>query len=237
VGERDIEGRVGPAIGKVGPVERGVHAGGGSEQPQHLVDQVTAQIAERPAVHLAGDGDRIAGLVADGGRLASTLGFTGEGLTGRDLTVVPVMADPDDATLTRLAADAASGLIRVPITATLPAGAGREGVPRLRLRSAGQARDHAALTLEVTPANTQGQLEYRLLSGLGYRCITAGGWSPKTELTVSPEIVQLWLTHCLDGNEGCREDGRAPGRWSAVRLGGGRRDRGGPGTVVGHLGG
>ena len=61
-----------------------------------------------------------AGLVADGGRLASTLGFTGEELTGRDLTVVPVMANPDDATLTRLAADAASGLIRVPIIATYP---------------------------------------------------------------------------------------------------------------------
>ena len=72
------------------------------------------------ALHLAGDGNQIAGLVADGGRLVSTLGFTGEGLTDRDLTVVPVMADPDDAILTRLAADAASGLIRVPITATYP---------------------------------------------------------------------------------------------------------------------
>src|SRR6201996_4891071 len=74
------------------------------------------------ALHLAGDGNQIAGLVADGGRLVSTLGFTGEGLTDRDLTVVPVMADPDDAILTRLAADAASGLIRVPITATYPLG-------------------------------------------------------------------------------------------------------------------
>ena len=72
------------------------------------------------ALHLAGDGNQIAGLVADGGRLVSTLGFTGEGLTDRDLTVVPVMADPGDAILTRLAADAASGLIRVPITATYP---------------------------------------------------------------------------------------------------------------------
>jgi NADPH:quinone reductase-like Zn-dependent oxidoreductase len=72
------------------------------------------------ALHLAGDGNQIAGLVADGGRLVSTLGFTGEGLTDRDLTVVPVMAHPDDAILTRLAADAASGLIRVPITATYP---------------------------------------------------------------------------------------------------------------------
>jgi NADPH:quinone reductase-like Zn-dependent oxidoreductase len=70
------------------------------------------------ALHLAGDGAQIAGLVADGGRLASTLGFSGEGLPGRDLTFLPVMAHPDAATLDRLAADAASGQIRVPVTAT-----------------------------------------------------------------------------------------------------------------------
>jgi hypothetical protein len=57
---------------------------------------------------------------ADGGRLASTLGFAGEGLPGRDLAVLPVMAHPDAATLSRRAADAASGLIRVPVTATYP---------------------------------------------------------------------------------------------------------------------
>jgi NADPH:quinone reductase-like Zn-dependent oxidoreductase len=57
-------------------------------------------------------------LVADGGRLASTLGFTGAGLPARDLTFLPMMAHPDAATLDRLAADAASGQIRVPVTAT-----------------------------------------------------------------------------------------------------------------------
>jgi NADPH:quinone reductase-like Zn-dependent oxidoreductase len=72
------------------------------------------------ALHLAGDGKQIAGLVADGGRLASTLGLSGEALPGRSLTVVPVMARPDEATLNRLAVDAASGALRVPITATYP---------------------------------------------------------------------------------------------------------------------
>ena len=72
------------------------------------------------ALHLAGDGALVASLVADGGRLASTRGLTADALPGRDLTVVPVMAHPDDATLSRLADDAAAGRIRVPITATYP---------------------------------------------------------------------------------------------------------------------
>jgi NADPH:quinone reductase-like Zn-dependent oxidoreductase len=72
------------------------------------------------ALHLAGDGTQLAGLVADGGRLASTLGLSAEALPGRNLTVVPVMAHPDDVTLGRLAADAASGALRVPLTATYP---------------------------------------------------------------------------------------------------------------------
>ena len=71
------------------------------------------------ALHLAEDGDQIAGW-----SLMRPAGFhprlDRRGLTGRDLTVLPVMANPDDATLTRLAADAASGLIRVPITVTYP---------------------------------------------------------------------------------------------------------------------
>ena len=71
-------------------------------------------------LHLAGDGAQIAGLIADGGRLASTLGLSSEALPGRYLTVVPVMAHPDNATLDRLAADVTSGALRVPITATYP---------------------------------------------------------------------------------------------------------------------
>ena len=72
------------------------------------------------ALHLAGDGTQIAGLVAGGGRLASTLGLTADALPGRDLTVTAVMAHPGEATLDRLAADAVSGALQVPITATYP---------------------------------------------------------------------------------------------------------------------
>jgi NADPH:quinone reductase-like Zn-dependent oxidoreductase len=70
------------------------------------------------ALHLAGDRQQIADLVADGGRLASTLSLTDEASPGRDLTVSTVQANPDDATLARLGADVASGAIRVPIATT-----------------------------------------------------------------------------------------------------------------------
>jgi NADPH:quinone reductase-like Zn-dependent oxidoreductase len=95
----------------------------------HLVDytgDLAAQVrAIAPngvaaALHLAGDGAQIAGLTAEGGRLASTLGLGPDAVAGRNLTVVPIMASPDDATLDRLADDVASGRIRVPITATYP---------------------------------------------------------------------------------------------------------------------
>jgi NADPH:quinone reductase-like Zn-dependent oxidoreductase len=100
-------------------------SGGKAELVDHsgdLAAQVRALASDgvAAALHLAGDGGQIAGLVADGGRLASTLGLTAEAVPGRDLTVVAVMANPDEATLARLAADAASGAIRVPITTTYP---------------------------------------------------------------------------------------------------------------------
>ena len=72
------------------------------------------------ALHLAGDRQQVADLVADGGRLASTLSLTNEAPPGRDLTVATVRANPDNATLARLGADVASGAIRVPITTTYP---------------------------------------------------------------------------------------------------------------------
>jgi NADPH:quinone reductase-like Zn-dependent oxidoreductase len=99
---------------------------GGKAELVDYAGDLTAQVkALAPdgvavALHLAGDGKQIADLVADKGRLASTLGMSTEALPGRDLTVVPVMAHPDGATLGRLAADAASGTLRVPITATYP---------------------------------------------------------------------------------------------------------------------
>jgi NADPH:quinone reductase-like Zn-dependent oxidoreductase len=48
--------------------------------------------------------------------VASTLGFGPEALAGREATAIAVMANPDAATLDRLAADAAAGRIRVPVT-------------------------------------------------------------------------------------------------------------------------
>jgi NADPH:quinone reductase-like Zn-dependent oxidoreductase len=67
-------------------------------------------------VHLAGDGAQVADLLAPGGRLASTLGFGPEALAGREATAIAVMANPDAATLDRLAADVAAGRVRVPVT-------------------------------------------------------------------------------------------------------------------------
>jgi NADPH:quinone reductase-like Zn-dependent oxidoreductase len=67
-------------------------------------------------MHLAGDGDRLAGLLADGGRIASTMGYGPD----RNAAAVAVLADPAAGTLERLAADAASGALRVPITRTYP---------------------------------------------------------------------------------------------------------------------
>jgi NADPH:quinone reductase-like Zn-dependent oxidoreductase len=72
------------------------------------------------ALHLAGDGAQVADLLAPGGRLASTLGFGPEALAGRKATATAVMANPDPATLGRLAADVAAGRVRVPVTHAYP---------------------------------------------------------------------------------------------------------------------
>ncbi len=67
-------------------------------------------------VHLAGDAQQLTDLLAAGGRIASTLGYGPD----QHPAAVAVMANPDAATLDRLAADAASGGLRVPITRTYP---------------------------------------------------------------------------------------------------------------------
>ena len=69
-------------------------------------------------VHLAGDPAPLADLLAPGGRIASTLGFGPDQLGDRDATATAVMAHADVATLDRLAADAAGGRLRVPVTDT-----------------------------------------------------------------------------------------------------------------------
>ncbi len=65
-------------------------------------------------LHLAGDGVVLAGLLAEHGRLASTLGLGPD----QHPAAVAVMASPAGRTLDRLAADVAAGRIRVPISRT-----------------------------------------------------------------------------------------------------------------------
>jgi NADPH:quinone reductase len=96
----------------------------------HVVDyagDVTAAVAAlRPdgvhaIVHLAGDGPELAGLLVPGGRIASTLGLTGESLGNVDVPDVkatPVMAVPNTALLERLAAAVIAGDLTVPIQRT-----------------------------------------------------------------------------------------------------------------------
>ncbi len=67
-------------------------------------------------VHLAGDAAQLAGLLAPGGRIVSTLGFGPD----QHPAAIAVMASPEAATLDRIAADAASGALRVPIMRTYP---------------------------------------------------------------------------------------------------------------------
>lgn len=95
----------------------------------HLVD-FTGDLADQvgavapggvdAVLHLAGDGAQLAGLLRPGGRIASTLGFGPDAVDGRDVTACSVMADANPQTLAALAADAASGALRVPVTATYP---------------------------------------------------------------------------------------------------------------------
>jgi len=71
-------------------------------------------------LHLAGEGVELAGLLGKGGRIASTRGLTPDAVEVQDVTVHPIMADPNGQTLTALAEKAAAGELRVPVTATYP---------------------------------------------------------------------------------------------------------------------
>jgi len=95
------------------------------------------------ALHLAGDGSQLAALVRPGGRLASTLGFKLEPASGGRLQVTAVMANPDAATLDRLADLAASGRLRVPVQATYPL----EELPRAISDFSGGTRGKLALSI------------------------------------------------------------------------------------------
>jgi NADPH:quinone reductase len=88
-------------------------------------DVPAAVVALRPGgihavVHLAGDGLELADLLVAGGRIASTVGLTGDHLGGRAVQVTPVTAAPVRQALERLAADVVNGQLTVPVQRTYP---------------------------------------------------------------------------------------------------------------------
>ncbi|GAA4720106.1 alcohol dehydrogenase catalytic domain-containing protein [Phytohabitans rumicis] len=109
------------ATGRPGPEAAFVAALGAAWAVDHtdLVTQVRAIAPDGvpAALHLAGDGAAVAGLVVQGGRFASTLNFTPE---SADIKAIAVMADPSAITLDGLAADVVAGRLRVPVATTYP---------------------------------------------------------------------------------------------------------------------
>ncbi|MFC7546102.1 NADP-dependent oxidoreductase [Plantactinospora sp. GCM10030261] len=71
------------------------------------------------AVHLAGDWFELAGLLTDGGRVVSLLHAGSDLAAGRAITATAVMATPSRPVLDRLATEATTGRLRVPISRTL----------------------------------------------------------------------------------------------------------------------
>ncbi|GHH95795.1 NADP-dependent oxidoreductase [Streptomyces capillispiralis] len=111
------------ATAKPGEESDFVQALGAAHTVDHTADlaaQVRSVAPEGVAavIHLAGDPAPLLDLVAPGGRLASTLGFGPEQAAGRDLTVTSLMANPDPATLERIATAAAKGDLKVGIGET-----------------------------------------------------------------------------------------------------------------------
>lgn len=94
---------------------------GATDVVDHTAD-LAAQVRELAptgvdvVLHLAGDGTALAGLLAENGRLASTLGFGPD----QHPNATAIMATPAAATLDRLAADAAAGRINIPVHRTYP---------------------------------------------------------------------------------------------------------------------
>jgi NADPH:quinone reductase-like Zn-dependent oxidoreductase len=93
----------------------------------HAVDytgDVAEQVREiRPGgveavLHFAGDGAALGELLVEGGRLASTLIMSPDQLPVPNASVSGVFANPDAATLDRLAAEVAAGRLKTPIQRT-----------------------------------------------------------------------------------------------------------------------
>lgn len=104
------------ATAKPGPESEFVTALGAA----HVVDHADLAAGVRAiapggvhsALHLAGDGAEVAGLLVEGGRFASTLHFTP---SAGDVKATVVMADPSAATLSHLAAEVVAGRLQVPV--------------------------------------------------------------------------------------------------------------------------
>ena len=96
----------------------------GASHSVDYTDDVAAQVrAIRPGgveavLHFAGDGAALGELLVSGGRLASTLIMSPDQLPVPNASVSGVFANPDTATLDRLAADVVAGRLRVPIQRT-----------------------------------------------------------------------------------------------------------------------
>jgi NADPH:quinone reductase-like Zn-dependent oxidoreductase len=138
------------ATGRPGPEAAFVTALGAARAVDHtdLVAEVRAVAPDgvQAALHLAGDGSAVAGLLAPGGRFASTLHFTPEDHTERDLTVTTVMADPSVANLTSLAAEVVAGRLRVPVARTYPLTEAAQAVTDFTAGTVGKL----AVTIEET---------------------------------------------------------------------------------------
>ena len=105
--------------------ERHVRELGAHDTVDPSGDLGAALLALRPdgvhaAVHLAGDGLELTGLVVGGGRIASTLGLSQGHVGDRDVRVATVMALPTTATLERLAQAVVAGQLRVPVQRRYP---------------------------------------------------------------------------------------------------------------------
>ena len=93
---------------------------GAHDAVDYTGDVPAAVVALRPdgvhaVIHLAGDGLELADLLVPGGRIASTIGLTGDHLGGRAVQAIPVMALPSTQTLERLAAEVVAGTLTVPV--------------------------------------------------------------------------------------------------------------------------
>jgi NADPH:quinone reductase-like Zn-dependent oxidoreductase len=97
---------------------------GAAETVDYQADVVAALRESHPAgvdvvLHFAGDPATLVGLVRPGGRFVSTMLGSPEQVPSKDVTVVPVYANPDPATLARCAANRLEDL-RVTIERTYP---------------------------------------------------------------------------------------------------------------------